>query len=89
MSMQVHDYANKISTIPRECHPAAITQMVMDGLRCPLGDATQSEHSQMPCLLVIIIFYLHCIYNYTQTAPPLFSMLLWGEPEQARIIVIL
>ena len=49
MCMQVHDNANKISTIPRQCHPAAITQMVMDGLRCSLGDATQSR----PRLLVI------------------------------------
>ena len=32
--------ANKINTIPRQCHPAAIPQMVMDGLRCLLGDAT-------------------------------------------------
>ena len=32
--------ANKITTIPKQCHPVAITQMVMDGLRCPLGDAT-------------------------------------------------
>ena len=37
--------ANKISPIPRQCHPAAIAQMVMDGLRCPLGDATQSSHA--------------------------------------------
>ena len=34
---------NKISAIPRQCHPAAITIMVMVGLRSPLGDATWSE----------------------------------------------
>ena len=54
MCMQVHDNANKISTIPRQCHPAAITQMVMDGLRYTLGDATWSERGQRPCLLVCI-----------------------------------
>ena len=45
---------NKISTIPRQCHPASITRMVMDGLRCPLGDATRSEHGLQPRLLVIL-----------------------------------
>ena len=49
--------ANKISTIPRQCHPAAITKMVMVGLHCPLGDATRSECSRKPRLLVI--------YKYT------------------------
>ena len=42
MCMQVYALANvcanKISTIPRQYHPAAITQMVMDGLHCPLSD---------------------------------------------------
>ena len=47
--------ANKISTIPRQCHPTAITQMVMDGLHCPLGDATRSERDRKPRLLVINI----------------------------------
>ena len=46
--------ANKISTIPRQCHPAAIAQMVMDGLRCPLYDATRSERGQRLRLLVIL-----------------------------------
>ena len=45
--------ANKISTIPRKCHPTAITQMVMDGLRCSLGDVTRSKRSRRLCLLVI------------------------------------
>ena len=49
--------ANKISTIPRQCHPAAITQMVMDGLHCPLGDVTWNERSQRPCLLVLFIVH--------------------------------
>ena len=52
MCMQVYDNANKISTIPRQCHPAAITQMVMDGLCYALGDVTQSERGRRPCLLV-------------------------------------
>ena len=46
--------ANKISTIPRQCHPAAIAQMVMDSLRCLLRDATRSEHGERPHLLVRI-----------------------------------
>ena len=49
--------ANKISTIPRQCHPAAITQIVMDGLCCPLGDATRSKHGQRPRLLVMYNTY--------------------------------
>ena len=47
--------ANKISTIPRQCHPAAITKMVMVGLRCSLGDAMQSEHSRRQRLLVEVV----------------------------------
>ena len=54
--------ANKISTIPRQCHPAAIIQMVMDGLRCSLGDATQSERGLRPHLLVII--YACTLYRF-------------------------
>ena len=50
MCMQVHDNANKISTIPRQCHPPAIIQMVMDGLRRPLGNATRSECSLRVCV---------------------------------------
>ena len=50
--------ANKISTIPRQCHPAAITQMVMDGLPCPLDDEMWSEHCQRPYLLVILLLYV-------------------------------
>ena len=46
--------ANKISTIPRHCHRAAITQMVMDGLRCPLGNTTWSERSLWPRLFVLL-----------------------------------
>ena len=59
MCMQVHDNANKISTIPRQCHPAAITQMVMDGLHCPLGNVMQSEHGQRPRLLVLHNYTVH------------------------------
>ena len=44
--------ANKISTIPRQCHPAAITQMVMDGLRYTLGDATQPK-AMLACMYYI------------------------------------
>ena len=46
--------ANNISTIPRQCHPAAIAQMVMDSLRCLLGDAMQSERGRRSCLLVTV-----------------------------------
>ena len=63
MCMQVHDNANKSSTIPRQCHPAAITQMVMDGLRYTLADAMRSERSRRPCLLVI--------FNIFQSVRPL------------------
>ena len=58
--------ANKISTVPKQCHPAVITQMVMDGLRCPLGDATQSERGQRQRLLVLYYSCLHllaCVHN--------------------------
>ena len=48
---------NMISTIPRQCPPAAITQMVMDGLCCYLGDVTRSERGQRPRLLVITYLY--------------------------------
>ena len=59
MCMQVANVsANKISTIPRQCHPAAITQMVIDGLRCPLGDAMRSKHGQKPRSLVHMIHFL-------------------------------
>ena len=51
--------ANKISTIFRQCYPAAIIQIVMDGLHCPLGDAMRSEHGQKPCLLVYIYNYIY------------------------------
>ena len=44
---------NKISNISRQCHPAAITQMVMDGLHCPLSYATQSERGLRPHLLIM------------------------------------
>ena len=48
--------ANKISTIPRQCQPAAITQMVMDGLRCRFGDATWSECGRRLHLLIYLIY---------------------------------
>ena len=51
MCMQVHDNANKISTIPRQCHPAAIIQIVMDGLRYTLGDATRPERVRPKAVL--------------------------------------
>ena len=51
--------ANKISTIPRQCNPAAITQMVMDGLPCPLGDAMRSKGGRRPRLLVMILPYVY------------------------------
>ena len=47
--------ASKISTIFRQCHTATITQMVMDGLCCPLCNVTWSKHGQRPCLLVLLI----------------------------------
>ena len=59
--------ANKISTIPRQFHPAAITQMVMDGLRCPLGDATQSERGQRLSLLIIIMLTNNLIHSSIHT----------------------
>ena len=51
---------NKISTIPRRCHPAAIIQMVMDGLRCPLSDAMQSERGACSyiCICTVMLFYI-------------------------------
>ena len=52
---------NKISTIPRQCHPAEIIQKVMDGLHCPLGDVTLSERGQRPRLLVYIIQLFVCL----------------------------
>ena len=55
--------ANNTSTIPRQRHPAAITQMVMDGLRCPLGDATRSERCRRPRLIVY--------FNLFQSVRPL------------------
>ena len=70
MCMQVYDSANKISTIFMQCHSAAITQMVMDGLHCPLGDATQSEHSQKLrwvvynytlCVVISVVWTISCI----------------------------
>ena len=51
--------ANKISTIPRQCHPAAIAQMMMDGLPGPLGDAMRSERGQRPHLLVMLLPYVY------------------------------
>ena len=53
--------ANKISTIPRQCHPAAIAKMVMGGLRCLLGDATLSEHAEGRACSYIL--YIH-IYKH-------------------------
>ena len=48
--------ANKSSTIPRQCHPAAITQMVMDNLCFLLGDVTRSE------LVIVIIIMVALLY---------------------------
>ena len=59
--------ANKISTIPWQCHPAAITQMGMDGLHCPLGDTTQSERGacsyikSFPVCAFVRLFVCLCV----------------------------
>ena len=51
--------ANKISTIPRQCHPAAIAQMVMDGLRCVLGNAELARPEAV--LARILLFKLDAV----------------------------
>ena len=59
----------KISTISRQCHPAAITQMVMDGLHCPQGDTTRSKRGQRPRLLVV------CMLSLFPSSPAALSLL--------------
>ena len=56
----------KISTIPKQCHPAAIIQMVMDGLRCPVGNATRSECGRRPRLLVYFNLSSLCVRSFVR-----------------------
>ena len=58
MCMQVNVSANTISTVPRQCYPAAITQMMMNSLHCPLSGVMWSERGRRPCLLVIVIIQI-------------------------------
>ena len=59
MCMQVYDSANKISTILMQCHPAAITQMVMDGLHSTGRRDAERAQPKAALACIAIIFYLY------------------------------